>query len=541
MRIRTTTLTRVGAAFLASTLLVTGCADSGGDKDNDKDKSEKSSMSKDEIWAGGVYGADDGGTPKDGGTLTVGDYGEPRSLDPTVTIPNGAVGASAMAAIYDVLMRWDDEAGAYVPQLAESLTSDDNTTWRLTLRKGVKFSDGTPVDAAAVMGSIGYYMSNQGFNTLLLYTNLSEMKPVDATTIDFVMKAPWASFPAMLATGPGMIVAPKAIAGGKDKFKPIGAGPFVFEDYKPSEELVLTRNDDYFGERPHLDKLRFVWPASDQARMDSLKRGDIDQASVRTPGVVEEARTSGTAGALVPVGLGSMVWINNREGRPGADERLRKAMDLAFDPEAFLERTADGHGIASRNIYTPSAPYYTEVTTPETNIAEAKKLVEEAKADGVSTKLVYLGQSDQTSKTAAVTIQAMLEAAGFTVQVELLNNIADQTSRIYVTHDYDIASSSMSIPVDDPYSRFSSQLIGASPANPSGYSNPEMDKLIGSLQAATGEEATSILTQINELWQETVPGIAIAPGGFFFPWNENVHGILPSSEFLMLYHQAWKS
>ncbi len=542
MRIGTTTLGRVGAVLLASTLLVAGCADTGSDDKDDKTGTtgDNSSLTKDEIWAGGVYGDQTEGEPKTGGVLTVADYGEPRSLDPTVTIPNGAVGASAMAAIYDVLVRWDETENAFVPQLAESLTSDDNITWTLKLREGVKFSDGTPVDAAAVLGSIGYYMQNQGFNVLLLATNIKEMKPVDDLTVEFVMNSAWTSFPAQLAAGPGMILAPAAIKGGPEKFKAIGAGPFLFDNYKPSEELTLKRNDDYFGEKAYLDGLKFVWLASDDARMDSLARGDVDQAAVRTPKVVEEARVDGTAGLVVPVGLGNMFWINNREGRAGNDLRLRQAMALAIDPEAYLARMADGHGIASRNIYAPSAPYYTEVETVDSNVEEAKKLVEAAKADGVTTEITYLGQSDQASKTAAVTIQAMLEAVGFTVKTELLTSIADQTQRIYVTQDYDLASSSMSIPVDDPYSRFSSQLVGGSPSNPSGYSNPEMDKLISSLQGSSGDDATAILTEINELWQETVPGVAIAPGGFFFPWLDTVHGIQGNNEFLLLYNKAWK-
>ncbi|MFS3129278.1 ABC transporter substrate-binding protein [Nocardioides sp. Bht2] len=539
MRIRTTTLTRVGAALLASTLLVAGCADSGGDSDKDSKGSGK--LSLDEIYTEGIYGPKASGTPKTGGQLTVGEYAEARSLDPTVTIPNGAVGASAMAAVYDVLMRWDATAQEFVPQLAESLTTEDNKTWTLKLRDGVKFTDGTPLNSAAVAGSIGYYMQNRGFNVLLLATNLKAMTPVDELTVKFELNAPWATFPNMLATGPGMVLAPAAIKGGQKGFKPIGAGPFKLDSYKPAEELILKRNDDYFGEKAYLDSLRFVFPASDDARYDALKNGDYDQIAVRTNKVVETARQEGTAGALIPSGLGMMFWLNNREGHAGSDVRIRKAIAMAIDPKTYLTRAQGGHGIPSRNIYSKSAPYFTEITELKTNIEEAKKLVAEAKADGVKTTLTYIGQSDQASKTASVTVQAMLKEIGLDVKVELLNAVTDQTTRIYVTHDYDMATSSMSIPSEDPFSRFSSQLVGASPANPSGYSNPEMDKLIFKLQGETGQEQIDTLTQINELWQEENPGIAISPGSFFFAWADNVHGIVPTSETMMLYGKAWKS
>src|SRR5690606_8868505 len=158
---------------------------------------------------------------------------------------------------------------------------------------GAKFSDGTPVDSAAVLGSIGYFMANRGFNVAVLAANIKDMKPQGADTVVFTLNKPWASFPMMLTSGAGMIVAPAAIKGGPDKFKPIGAGPFTFESYKPAEELVLARNDDYYGDKAHLDKIRFTWIQADQAKYDALKAGDVDVISVRAAAVLEESRKAG--------------------------------------------------------------------------------------------------------------------------------------------------------------------------------------------------------------------------------------------------------
>src|SRR5690606_7471275 len=103
VRNRITTRSRVAIAFLASTLLVTGCASSD-DGDDETDGGDSSSMSKEEIYTAGPVGVDgDPGEPQEGGTLTIADYSEARSLDPTQTIPNGAAGGNALAAVYDVL------------------------------------------------------------------------------------------------------------------------------------------------------------------------------------------------------------------------------------------------------------------------------------------------------------------------------------------------------------------------------------------------------------------------------------------------------
>ncbi|KRB79978.1 hypothetical protein ASE01_00230 [Nocardioides sp. Root190] len=539
MRNRITTRTRVATALLATTLLAAGCA---GSSDGDGDESSgDSSLGKEEIYAAGVVGtSEDEGDPKTGGTLTLADYSEARSLDPTKTIPNGAAGGNALAAVYDVLMRYDQPSNAFEPWLAKSLTTEDNITWTLELREGVSFSDGTPLDANAVVGSIGYYMQSAGYNTLLLATNIKDMRPEGATKVVFTLNQAWITFPNMLASGPGMIMAPASYKGGAEKFTPIGAGPFVLDEYKPAEELLLNANPDYWNGKPHLDAVRFVWLGSDADRLSSLADGTVDVTNIRAPQTLEKARKDGFAGIMAPSGLGGLYWLNNREGRAGSDVRVRQAINYAIDPTVVAERVNGGAGLPGRNIYSPSAPYFADITTADFDVAKAKSLLEEAKADGYDGKLTYIGQSDQASQTQAVTVEAMLEAVGFEVETDLLRNIADQTQRIYVTHDYDLAVSAMSVPDEDPYSRLSTNLNSQSPQNPSGYSNADMDALIAKLQGASGDEATDLLTQINELWQETVPGVAMGAGAFFMPWNEDVHGITSTSETLLLLGGAWK-
>lgn len=539
MRERTSTRTRVVAVAVASAVLMTGCASSSGSDEGGGD-ADASRMDQDEIYVDGIVGDQEEVEPVDGGTLTIADYAEARTLDPTSTIPNGATGGNALAAIYDTLMRYDQESDSFEPHLAESLESDDDTTWTLTLREGVTFSDGTPLDARAVVGSLGYYMENFGFHTLVLASSIEDMRPVDERTVEFTLNRPFPTFPSLLAGGPGMVLAPAAIKGGKDNFEPIGAGPFTFEDYQPSEELVLARNEDYWDGAPHLEQLRFVWLGADDAKLEALEGGSVDVANIRFAGTVEEARRDGWAGAMAPKGLGSQLWINNREDRAGSDPRLREAMVLAIDPEQYLERAAEGAGIATRSIYHPSMPYYEDIETPEQDPERAQQLVEEAKADGANTSLTYIGQSDQASQNAAVTLEAQLEAVGFDVELELLNDVTEQTRRIYQTFDYDLAVSSMSLG-RHPFSNLYTGLMSESPQNPSGYGAQEMDQLIMELQGAEGDEVADVLTRINEQWQEDLPGVALAAGAFFRPWQDEVHGVQTSFDDLLLFDEAFKA
>lgn len=538
MRKRTTARPRLAVALIASAALVAGCGSSGGSgTDNGS-----GSMSKAEIYRAGIVGEKgDAGTPKDGGTLTVADYTEARSLDPTKTIPNGAAGGNALAAIYDVLLRYDQASGEFQPWLAESLTPNaDNTVWTLKLRDGVKFSDGTPVNATAVLGSIGYYMKNAGFNTLILAQNIKDMKPQGDDTVVFTMNAPWTSFPSVMAAGPGMIMAPAAYKN-PAKFQPIGAGPFTLDSYKPSEELVLKAKPDYWKGKPHLDKLRFVWLGSDDAKLQSLDGGSVDVANIRSSKAVEQARKDGYAGVMTPGGLSTLFWINNREGRAGHDLRVRQAINAAIDPEIYMTRTAgEGVGMPSRNIFDPTSKFYTDIETAGYDPEKAKKLLDEAKADGYDGKLTFLGQADPVSQAGAVVVKAMLEKVGFTVKTESLTNVADQIQRIYVTHDFDLVVGAQSLQDELLFSRLATGEESKSPQNASGYANPEMDKLIAELQGADEARTKEIAVEVNKLWQETIPGVAMANGAFFNPWRENVHGIVPSTETLLLFGEAWK-
>lgn len=534
---------RLAVALLVSALAVAGCANSSSDDGDAKKESSAGGLSKSEIYTTGLVGdTDESGDPKQGGTLTVADFGEPRVLNPAQTYANGATGGSAMAAIYDTLMRYDFTSGTFEPQLAESLTSDDDTTWTLKLRDGVTFTDGTPLDADAVLASLKYYEANYAYQSLLLLANVADTKKADDLTVVFTLRSPWATFPNMLAQGPGMVMAPAAYANPK-AFKPIGAGPFVFEKYAPGEELVLNANKDYWAGAPHLDALRFIWlgGADDQPKLDALESGDADTAYLRDAAVVEKARDKGISGMMLATGLGDNLWINTREGSPGADPRVRQAINYAFDPEAYVERTLNGAGLPTKSMFAESSPWYTGVTPPAADAEKAKALLEEAKADGFDGKISYSHAADASSQAGAVAIKAMLEAVGFKVTLDPVRSVADQVQKLYVDHDYDLAVGATTIPDEDPYSRLAGALGSQSPSNATGYASKEMDALLTQLQAADSPETgKATMTKIEELWDTDAPGISIAAGGTFQPWNDDVHGISPTTETMFLYDKAWK-
>jgi peptide/nickel transport system substrate-binding protein len=534
---------RFTGLLVAGALAMAGCANSADANKQDGSSEGTAGLTKDDIYSQGWVGKQSDADPVKGGTLTMADYAETRSLNPTESYANGAAAGNAMAAVYDELMRYDFESATWVPQLAESLESnDDQTVWTLKLRKGVTFSDGSPLNADAVIGSMGYYMANYGYQSLTLLANQAKMKKVDDLTVEFTVAAPWATFPAMLSGGPGMIMAPAAYKDPK-KFQPIGAGPFELEKYSPAEELVLAAREDYWDGAPNLDKLRFVWLGADDAKLESMDAGEVDAAFVRNPVAVEQARKDGYGGYMYVVGAGAQFTINAREGRPGEDIRVRQAIAHAFNNEAYLERAMQGAGIPSKSIFADSSPWSTGVEAPAYDLEQARKLLDEAKADGYDGKISYVASADPAAQQGAVQLEAQLEAVGFDVTVEGIDNIADLTRRVYVDHDFDMAQGATSIGNEDPYGAMNEWLSGQSPTNGSGLVSSELDERLRALQAVADnpDEGADAMKAIEEQFQKEVPAVIINPAGNFYVMQDGVNGILPTTQGIVLFGHAWKA
>ena len=230
--------------------------------------------------------------PKTGGSVTMGVYIEPSGLDPVVAQGGGTGGNHEMGAIYDTLMRIDPATKTFVPQLAESITANaDGSEFTLKLRPNVKFSDGTDYDADAVVFGLKRHVQ-YGSAFAGQVASVKEYTVVDKLTVKFTLPAPWPNFPYVLSNAPGMIPSPTAIkaacpdltkAARECSFssKPVGAGPFVVDTYKPKEALNLKRSTTYWGGPAYLDSLKFVLIPGAQGTYDALKTGTLQVGFLR--------------------------------------------------------------------------------------------------------------------------------------------------------------------------------------------------------------------------------------------------------------------
>ncbi|KJF22676.1 Dipeptide-binding protein [Rhodococcus sp. AD45] len=526
------TRSTIGLALLTMTLLAS-CDSSGAE------------LTKTPASTGdsGIVGGQQASTePTSGGTVTMAAYSNVTSLDPAKIPALGSTGGNEMAAIYDVLMRYETTSGTFVPHLAKSLTvSSDRLQWILQLRDGVTFSDGNDVSASEVMWSIDRYTSANGLGSQLWKSNVSSAEVSGSHSITFTMKQPWTEFPATLASGYGMVVSASSVAG--EQFTPVGAGPFTIDQFRPNEELRLTSRSDYWDGKPYLDALRFVGLTGDTEKLEALNVNDVQVAFIRSAEAVERARAEGHAGYVETMPLASVAMINNRPGRPGADVRVRQAIAHAINLDTFNERVDKGAGLPGSSIFPEWSPLHGEVSGLEYNPEAAKRLLDEAKSDGYDGHLSFLGIAAAKSQTTALAVQSMLQAVGFTVTLELENSAGDVTKRINVAHDYDISYSGISLPAAAPVNKLTSALNSTSNNNYLGYSNPRMDALLSQLQTtdADSDARRELLEELQGLVNETVPFVTLGAAPTFTLWAAGVHGIEPSMDSIMLFGKAWLS
>ncbi|GAA1111158.1 ABC transporter substrate-binding protein [Nocardioides dubius] len=527
---------RIRLASLATLALAAGLL--AGCAEESKGDDGKAADSGSSIFEIGLVGDSAAGDPFAGGRLDVSSYSELRTFDPVGVIAGGLSGGTELAAIYDVLLRYDPEQGEYQPQLAEGISADDAfTTWTLTLRPDVTFSDGTPVDADAVVGSIERYLAEGGGQATLFQRKVKATKAIDERTVEFTMTEPWADFEYMLATAPGMIVAPAAYAG--KEFTPIGAGPFTFVHYRPTEELLLKANPAYWGGAPNLAELRFRNVQTAQGTLDVVRTGDADVAVLREPNVIADAVDADLAGSMNVVSMGVGLIVNSREGIDTAEVLVRRAISQALDPQVIIDRSYAGIGLPGTQMFADESRWRGKVEGPQIDVDAAKELVEQAKAKGFDGTIRYLGIA-KVSQNTGVAIEAMLGRIGITVEAEYVPGAAEMIQRVFVDRDFDLAGWSFGTPDAGVFPELFESFHSESNGNAGGYSSEVMDGLIADLGSATSvEDQQQILDRIQEEWNATVPAIVFGAQPEFVTWGEQVGGVRPHVDSMVLFDQAW--
>ncbi|MCD6399446.1 ABC transporter substrate-binding protein [candidate division WOR-3 bacterium] len=298
-----------------------------------------------------------GEIPKYGGTLIL---GLSRPLDSLAYYRSYAATKNLVTmAIWDTLLRYD-EKGNLVPGLAQSWEIQDPKTIILHLREGVKFHDGTTMDAGDVVASIKFALSPEAKSPMAwMLDSVESVEELDSLTVQINLKIPNVlDVLYALGTAIGGVTSKEAI----EKYgvglgeHPIGAGPFKLESWERGSRIVLVKFNDFWEKgKPYLDRYIIKILPEEFTRLTALTRGDIHMAyRMSYKNIATIASMEGFNANAFPTYCIYFLALKNNKA-PFNDVRVRQALNYAINREALMA-VLFGYGTPAITDIPPSMP-----------------------------------------------------------------------------------------------------------------------------------------------------------------------------------------
>lgn len=434
-------------------------------------------------------------------------------------IPSGNVQDN----IYETLTKLDENQEVQ-PGLATEWEQVDDTTWEFTLQEGVTFHDGAEFNAEAVKANFDRLVDEDiASPRAFLFEAVDSVEVVDDYTLRINLSYPYAPLLANLAHSGAAIMSPDVITedyaqleegGDVDAYinqNPAGTGPFKFESWNPGAEVVLTKNEDYWGEPAKLNSVTFKVVSEQSARIAELETGASDVADNIGPNNISRVENADGLSLLQEPSV-SLSYVGfNAQKEPFDDVRVRQAISMAINKEAIIDGVYNGVGIPAIGPLAPPVFGYDEsVEGLEYNVEEAKSLLAEAGYEDGFETTIWTNDNEQRVDT-AVAIQEQLSEIGIDVQIEELEWGAYLERTANGEHDMFILGWSNATSDADygMYPLFHSSQVG-SPGNRSFLENEELDAVLEEARQETDPAARQELyTEAQEMLVELAPMVYI--------------------------------
>ncbi|PZU57183.1 MAG: ABC transporter substrate-binding protein [Sphingobium sp.] len=377
---------------------------------------------------------------------------EPPNLDAT---SGAAVAVDQVTyhTIYEGLVTLAAD-GTVKPLLATRWTvSDDGLVYSFHLRDGVRFQDGTPFDAKAVVFSLTRAAAPDSTN--VQKQALSNIARIDVTgplDVRIVLKQQDADFLTLLSYGDAVMVSPRSAA--TLASAPVGTGPFRFADWRRGDALTLRRDPHYWGAAPHLRTLVFRFIVDPTAAYAAVKAHDVDLfLDYPAPETLAQLRSDPTLKVFAGPTDGEVILAFNQRSGPLADVRVRRAITQGIDRRAILNGAMYGYGTPIGSHFPPQSPDYVDLTGlyPHDEAAARRLLAQAGYPDGLSLTLKL--PPPPYARRGGEIIASELARIG--VRVTLRNlEWAQWLDEVYTRHDFELTIVNHAEPFDyDIYGR----------------------------------------------------------------------------------------
>jgi peptide/nickel transport system substrate-binding protein len=425
------------------------------------------------------------GKPLKGGQLVVATQRDATTFDPTKS--QDVYSNTILALTTDTLFEINDKAEV-VGRLVEKTENLQPNVYVFTLRKGIKFQDGTDLDSEAVKFNLDRHRNDPKATTIQDVKGITSIETPDPQTVKITLEGPFAPFTSRLTTGAGFIQSPAAIQKlGENLQRDLtgaGTGPYKFVSWQPDNQIVLERNPDFWGkdadgtQLPYLDRIVFKPFPDENVRLTNLKTGDADVLMGNPPFKdYDSLKQSPDLTVKEIPGLGFQFLFLNTEKEPFSNAAVRRALSYAIDRDQLRQAVLFGRGVTLDLPVPPSIPWAYE----KDNQPYVKRSVDKAKQELASTGVSNVSFSLQISNASpqlqqvAELIKDQIKDAGFDMDIQLIEfATVVQNGNTGEYQALNVGWSGSVDPDGDLYPLFYTK----AGFNFAKYSNPRFDKLL---------------------------------------------------------------
>ncbi|GGA62905.1 ABC transporter substrate-binding protein [Nitratireductor aestuarii] len=453
--------------------------------------------------------------------------------DPDVLDPHLArtfVGRIVFTSLCDKLVDINDKLEV-VPQIATEWTwNDDNTVLTMKLREGAVFHDGAVIDAEAVKANLDRARSNDESLRKSELASISDVKVVDANTLEITLKAADAGFLAQLTDRAGMLMSPASFDKNPGQ-NPVCSGPYKLVDRVQNDRIVLEKFADHWNaDNYHFDKVTFTPIPDATVRLANLRSGDVDIIERVAPSDLPTVESDANIKLSSVTGLGyQAIEVNMANGAKadhplGKDARLRQALNLSIDRDVINEVVGAGTYTPALQAFPPASfAFNEEFGNQKRDVEKAKALIKEAGFDRVPVEISY--GNNTIMQQVFELVQAMGAEAGFDITLRPTEFAALQSA--LKAGDFYVGQSGWSGRVD-PDGNIHQYVSCGGGLNDMKYCNEEVDRLLNAARTTSDTaERKKLYDEAQVILQQDMPVIYL----FYLPWpfahKASLEGFIP--------------
>ena len=461
-------------------------------------------------------------------SLVFGAGGEPVSLD-SGTITDGNSSTPQMM-VYDGLVKFKKGTSQLAPGLAlQWKANKDATEWTFFLRPGVKFTDGTPMNADAVVFNVNRWWDREApggakeqgkqftswqfiFGGFKGESNslLKSVRADGPNRVVFTLTRPYAPLPETLATSFFGIASPTAVKKAGAKYGtpaalPVGTGPFVMQSWQTGDRIVLTPNKSHWGKKASYDQLVLRFIKDPAARLNELKAGTIDFTTDLNPEQLNAVKADKNLQAVLIPSFNVGMLSLNVGNQYLKNDKVRKAISMAINKQAIVDSFWNGLGVSDASFLPPALGWANNKSVPDDYRFDpkgAKALLAEAGyPNGFSIDLWYMPVSRPyfpTPKPIAEAMAADISAIGIRVNLKTADWAKYLADRMKAP-GFDMYMIGWTGPYASPYNFYNTYYGDESSAD-SNYRNARIAELLKQASASSSQAAQAkAYSQIHQI------------------------------------------